>query len=144
MNKQNLLLIENNPADVMLTELALDANHLPYQLTTVNSGNDGLDYIYKRGKYQHVKTYPDLVLLDLNMPGIHGKDFLKIVRQDVNLPKIPIIILTTSTSDKEKQECLQLGANSFLIKSMDFEEFVVDIGTLGVFFNSTVLPYLTR
>jgi len=138
-SKKKLLLVENNPGDIMLTELALDANHLSYDLTTVDSGNDGLDYIYKREKYQHIEGYPDLILLDLNMPGIHGKEFLKIIRQDDNIPNIPIVILTTSTSDKEKKECLVLGASSFLIKSMDFDEFVADIGTLVGFFHSTVL-----
>jgi len=95
-----ILLIEDDPADQKLTKISLGNNKVANTLHIVNSGEEALDYLYHRGNFAHGTPRPDLILLDLNMPGIGGQEVLKIIKEDEGLKSIPIIILTTSDAER--------------------------------------------
>src|SRR6202000_2545563 len=107
MRGANILLVEDNEGDVELTQIAFEHGNLSSQLTVANDGVDALDCLLGRGKYPK-PTIPDLILLDLNMPRMGGKEFLGVVKQDEALKSIPIIVFTSSNADKDVAESYRL------------------------------------
>ena len=131
---KNILLAEDNPRDVELTLGALKENHLANQVVVVRDGAETLDYLYARGKYQtRPKGNPAVVLLDLKMPKVDGLEVLQTVKADANLKFIPIVMLTSSREEKDVLDSYHLGVNAYVVKPVNFSDFVTAVKELGTF-----------
>src|SRR5256885_1673806 len=121
-NSIDILLIEANPKDVRLTEEALSDAKVLNSLSVVEDGEAALDYLYQRGRYSTAER-PDLVLLELNLPKKDGREVLEIIKSDEMLKSIPVVVLTSSTSESDILRSYKLKANSYVTKPVDFECF---------------------
>jgi CheY-like chemotaxis protein len=131
---QSLLLVEDNPNDVELTLSALKDARLANEVIVTNDGEQALDYLMRRGKYQGRTTpNPAVILLDLKMPKVDGHEVLRQIRADPYLRLIPVVVLTSSREEKDLYSSYDKGANSYVVKPVDFEEFISAISQLGVF-----------
>lgn len=119
----HILLVEDNEGDILLTLEAFEESKIKSNISVVRNGQEALDFLYKRAGYEQ-ESKPDLILLDINIPILNGHDVLKIVKQDPNLKKIPVIMLTTSSSPKDINLSYENYANSYVIKPIDMEEFL--------------------
>lgn len=138
-----ILLIEDSPEDREATIRALKKAGMANPIHCCVSGDDALDYLNHRGKYAdaNLSPRPNLILLDLNMPGTDGREVLSEVKQSEALRSIPVIILTTSTDSRDVESCYQMGANSYVKKPVDLEGFMVSIQRLkDYWFQVVVLP----
>lgn len=124
--KANILLVDDNKMDVALTLDAFREARLKNNIQVAYNGQDALDYIFGRGKYADRKTYPlpDIILLDLKMPGISGHDVLKKLKSTEKYKRIPVIILTSSKEEGDRAIGYDLGANSYLVKPVSFTGFL--------------------
>jgi two-component system, chemotaxis family, response regulator Rcp1 len=118
-----ILLVEDNPGDVRLTIEALKEGKVNNELIFAKDGEEALDCLYRRGKYVDCAR-PDVILLDLNLPKVDGREVLNIVKTDVDLRLIPIIILTTSKSEEDIWKAYNLHANCYITKPIDMDEFL--------------------
>jgi CheY-like chemotaxis protein len=122
---KNILLVEDDPKDVELTLTALEGHHLANRVTVVCDGAEALDYLYRRGKHKmRGGGNPILVLLDLKMPKVNGLEVLKI---------IPVVVLSSSRETPDLVECYQHGVNAYVVKPVDFVEFMDSVKQLGIF-----------
>lgn len=139
MNSQaiNILLVEDNPADVLLTEEALEESKLINRISTVKDGEEAMAFLRKEGKYRGAAT-PDLILLDLNLPRKDGREVLKDIKEDPELRVIPVVILTTSAADEDVLRTYQLHANCYIMKPVDFAQFTRVVQTIESFWFSIV------
>jgi len=121
-----VLLADDDEDDRMLTAEALRESKLANELTTVNDGEELMDYLYRRGKYAPPASAPrpGLVLLDLNMPRKDGREALREMKADEGLRSIPVVILTTSKAEEDVERAYNLGANSFIVKPVTFAGLV--------------------
>jgi two-component system, chemotaxis family, response regulator Rcp1 len=117
-----ILLVEDNPADVRLTRLALQDGMVRNNLNVAEDGVEALDFLYKRGKYGGVPR-PDLILLDLNMPRKDGREVLAAIKSDGDLRRIPVVVLTTSKAEKDILSSYDLHANCYVTKPLELEQF---------------------
>jgi two-component system, chemotaxis family, response regulator Rcp1 len=117
-----ILLIEDNPADVELTELAIHENKILAKLNVASNGEEALSYLMRMGPYG-AALRPDLIMLDLNLPGLDGREVLRTVKSDPELKQIPIIILTSSESDVDVLKAYSLGANCYISKPVQYDAF---------------------
>jgi CheY-like chemotaxis protein len=144
---KKILLVEDDPRDVELTLAALEEYNLANKVLVVHDGEEALDYLYCRGKFKtRAGGNPVVVLLDLKMPKITGLEVLKIIKADENLKVIPIVVLTSSRETPDVTECYKHGVNAYVVKPVDFGEFVKAVKQLGVFWaavNETP-PYTGR
>ena len=135
-----ILLVEDDPGDVLITRESLAESQVVCDLTVVADGALALDYLHKRGAYTEVST-PHLVLLDLNLPKVSGHEVLAAVKGDPELAPIPVIVLTTSSADEEVLETYKLHANAFITKPVDFDRFHDVVRSIDHFFlNVAQLP----
>jgi two-component system, chemotaxis family, response regulator Rcp1 len=118
-----ILLVEDNPGDVRLTAEALKFADVSNHLHTVSDGTEAMAFLRRTGEHTGA-IRPDLILLDLNLPKKNGCDVLKEIKSDDDLKMIPVIVLTTSSSEDDMRKCYELQANSFVSKPMDFDQFV--------------------
>ncbi|MDO8873107.1 MAG: response regulator [Methanoregula sp.] len=132
-----ILLVDDNPADVTLTQEAFLENKLCNNLNVVNDGVEAMDYLRKRGKYTSVST-PDIILLDLNMPKKDGREVLAEIKADDVLKYIPVVIMTVSKDDKDVLESYRLHANCYVKKPVKFTEFVEVVKAIENFWFSVV------
>ncbi len=123
-NKAMILMADDDPDDQILLQEALKENNIPNSVCFVENGEELLDFLHKRGKFEGVEFSPGLILLDLNMPKMDGRQALKLLKADPLLKKIPIVVLTTSRADSDILECYDLGVNSFISKPVNFAELV--------------------
>ena len=131
---RTLLLVEDNPNDVELTLTALKEAHLANEVVVANDGEQALDFLYRRGKYAGRTTpQPGVILLDLKMPKVDGHEVLRHIRSDPELRLVPVVVLTSSREERDLYESYDNGANSYVVKPVDFEEFITAISKLGVF-----------
>ena len=129
-----ILLAEDNPNDVELTLSALHSLHLANEITVVKDGAEALDYLHRRGAFAgRADTPPSVVLLDLKMPRVDGLEVLKQIRATSELRAIPIVILTSSREESDLVKGYQLGANGYVVKPVDFHDFITAVSRLGVF-----------
>jgi CheY-like chemotaxis protein len=129
-----ILLVEDDPRDVELTLTALDEYNLANEVVVAPDGEQALDYLYYRGNYkQRLRENPAVLLLDLKLPKINGIEVLKKIKSDEELKMIPVVVLTSSREEKDMLATYELGVNAYVVKPVDFHEFVNAIKKLGVF-----------
>jgi len=129
-----ILLVEDDPKDVELTLTALDEYHLANEVFVASDGEQALDYLYYRGESaQRNRENPAVLLLDLKLPKIDGLEVLKQIKSDENLKLIPVVVLTSSREEKDMVASYKLGVNAYVVKPVDFHEFVNAIKELGSF-----------
>jgi two-component system response regulator len=135
-----ILLVEDNENDVELTRLAFNRCKLTLNLHHVPDGEECMAFLRKQGKYSNAPT-PDLVLLDLNLPRMDGREVLAEVVADKTLSAIPVVVLTTSGQDEEILKLYKLRCSSYIIKPVDFEQFLHAVGLIAEYwFTVVVLP----
>ena len=138
-----ILLVEDNPADQKLTIKALQRCKVQNDIRIVEDGQEAMDYLLGTGKYGNrlIYPFPDLILLDINMPRMNGKQVLAVVRQDEKLKQVPIVVLTTSNHDVDVIESYQLGVNAYMQKPVTMQEFFSTIQKFEDFWLTfSVLP----
>jgi len=118
-----ILLVEDDPADQKLISTSLRSEKLANDLYIVQTGEEGLDFLHHRGDYSNGTPQPDLILLDLNMPGMGGKEFLRQIKQDEQLKQIPVVILTTSNAERDIIDSYKLQASGYVHKPVTLGEF---------------------
>jgi len=128
----DILLIEDNPADVEITLEAFRRSRSGTRVSVCRDGEDALDYLFQRGRYARGQNAPrpDMILLDLNLPKRSGLELLEQVKQHETLREIPVIVLTTSDRDDDVRRCYRLGANNYLTKPVQFDECVKLVATI--------------
>jgi two-component system response regulator len=135
IDKKSILLVEDNPDDEALTLRALRKNNILNDVVVARDGVEAMDYLFGTGKYsgRDVNDPPQLVLLDLKLPKVDGLEVLRRVRADDRTRMQPIVILTTSNEDRDIISSYQLGANSYIRKPVDFEQFMEAVRQLGLY-----------
>ena len=118
-----ILLVEDDLADQKLIKLSLRNEKIANTLYTVQTGEEGMDFLYRRGKYSDGTPQPDLILLDLNMPGMGGKEFLRLIKEDEKLKQIPVVIVTTSEAERDIIDSYKLQASGYVHKPVTLGEF---------------------
>ncbi|HSY17705.1 MAG TPA: response regulator [Candidatus Acidoferrales bacterium] len=133
-NIKNILLVEDDLKDVELTLAALEEHHLANAVFVVHDGAEALDYLYHRGKYAaRAPGNPVVVLLDNKMPKVTGLEVLKLIKGDEQLKMIPVVVLTSSREAPDLLEFYKHGVNAYVVKPVDFGEFMKAVQQLGVF-----------
>jgi CheY-like chemotaxis protein len=129
-----ILMVEDDPKDVELTLTALEDYNLANEVVVVGDGEKALDYLYFRGEFQmRSGDNPAVILLDLKLPKIDGLEVLKEVKSDQKLKLIPVVVLTSSKEERDMVASYKLGVNAYVVKPVDFHEFVNAIKELGAF-----------
>jgi DNA-binding response OmpR family regulator len=129
-----ILLVEDDPKDVELTMTALEEYNLANEVVLARDGEEALDYLYCRGSYKtRSGENPAVLLLDLKLPKVDGLEVLKQVKSDQKLNMIPVVVLTSSREEKDMVASYRLGVNAYVVKPVDFHEFVNAIKELGAF-----------
>ena len=133
-NIKNILLVEDDSKDVELTLAALEENHLANRIVVLENGEEALDYLYERGKFEKRSGgNPIVVLLDNKMPKVNGLEVLKTIKADEHLKIIPVVVLTSSRETPDLVEFYKHGVNAYVVKPVDFAEFMNVIKHLGIF-----------
>jgi two-component system, chemotaxis family, response regulator Rcp1 len=139
--KHHILLVEDNDGDMILTMEAITDNNHTHYIYRVTDGEQAIDYLNKVGEYANEET-PDLILLDINLPRLDGKEVLVYVKNSEPFRMIPVVILSTSTSDTDIIDCYKLGANCYINKPSDLNDFLDVIKTIEKFWLKIVkLPF---
>jgi len=129
-----ILLVEDNPHDLELTLIALERSQLANEVIVVRDGADALDYLFRRNAYaERLDGNPAVLLLDLKLPKVDGLQVLEAVRQSEELRSIPVVMLTSSREEPDLSRAYQLGVNAYVVKPVEFKEFVSAISDLGIF-----------
>ena len=130
-----ILLVEDNPDDVELTRIAFAEAKIANPLHVVGNGTEALDYLFMRGDYADRTggEQPSLVLLDLNMPQMDGREVLQAIRGDASTRSLPVVVMTTSTEPFDVEACYSLGANSYIRKPVDFGQFMWAVKQVGMY-----------
>src|ERR1700745_3144588 len=136
-----ILLVEDDPKDVELTLTALEEYHLANEVVVARDGEEALDYLYRRGSFAtRSNDNPAVLLLDLKLPKVDGLEVLQQIKSDENLKIIPVVVLTSSHEEKDMVASYRLGVNAYVVKPVDFHEFVNAVRELGVFWALTNQP----
>ncbi len=135
MKTKNILLVEDNPDDVQLTLRALKKSKIMNEVIVAQDGIEALDYLFGTGKHagRDAKALPQVVLLDLKMPKMDGLEVLQRIRGDERTKLLPVVVLTTSSEDRDRIESYKLGANSYVRKPVDFNQFAEAVNQLGLY-----------
>ena len=136
MNQEiDVLIVEDSESDAEMTIRALKKNNFANRLFHVSDGAEALDFLFGEGEYtgKHAIHTLKVILLDLKMPKINGKEVLVRIKADLRTKKIPVVMLTSSKEDPDIQECYDLGANGYVVKPVEFSEFQKAISNLGLF-----------
>lgn len=134
-NNPTILVIDDDPADQFLVQEAMRTANLHYNLRLVSDGDEAIEYLYHRGRYAESRKAPrpDLILLDLNMPRLNGRQVARAIKSDPNFRAIPIVVLTTSRLDQDVEELYQAGVNSYIQKPANFDEFTEALRDLSAY-----------
>ncbi len=135
MKTKVILLVEDNPDDVQLTLRALKKSNIMNEVIVAPDGIEALEYLFGTGKYEgrDAKIQPQVVLLDLKMPRMDGLEVLQRIRKDERTKLLPVVVLTTSNEDRDRVESYKLGANSYIRKPVDFNQFAEAVRQLGLY-----------
>lgn len=131
----DILLVEDNPDDVELTLRALKRHHLVNKVFVVRDGAEALDFVFATGSYsgRGIENRPKFILLDLKLPKIDGLEVLRKVKGDERTKTIPVVVLTSSREEQDIVESYQLGVNSYIVKPVDFDQFIHSVEELGLY-----------
>ena len=144
MNQEiDILLVEDNSGDAEMTIAVLKNHHLANKLLHVKDGAEALDFIFAEGKFINTQIQDRLkvILLDLKMPKVNGIEVLQRIRSDERTQKIPVVILTSSREDPDIKKCYEMGANSYVVKPVEFDEFQKAISELGLYWMMVNQPH---
>jgi len=131
---QRILMVEDDPRDVELSLTALEQHNLANEVIVVGDGEEALDYLYRRGKFMaRADGNPAVILLDLKLPKVDGFEVLERIRADEALKLIPVVVLTSSREERDMAASYKLGVNAYVVKPVDFHDFVNAVKELGVF-----------
>jgi len=131
---RRILLVEDDPRDVELVLTALEEYNLANEVVIAHDGEEALDYLYRRGNFQmRPNGNPAVVLLDLKLPKVNGLEVLQQIRADEKLRMTPVVVVTSSREERDLVESYKLGVNAYVVKPVDFHEFVDAVKELGVF-----------
>jgi len=131
---RRILYAEDSPADVELTLAALAEHHLANEVVTVADGAEALDYLFRRGPFASREPgNPAVVLLDLKMPRVDGLEVLRTLKADPELRAVPVVVMTSSREERDLVESYRLGANAYVVKPVDFDQFVNAVKEVGMF-----------
>jgi CheY-like chemotaxis protein len=135
MNEKLILLVEDNPDDIALTMLAFKKSNILNEVVVAKDGVEALDYLFGTGKYKgrNMNIRLQLILLDLKMPKMDGLEVLQRMRADERTKLLPVVVLSTSSEDKDRIESYKLGANSYIRKPVDFIQFAEAVRQLGLY-----------
>lgn len=134
LDVKRILLVEDNANDAELTLTALAENHFANEIDLVRDGEEALDYLYRRGKYTERKgNNPAVVLLDLKLPKVDGLEVLEQIKKDDKLRSIPVVMLTSSREEPDLVRSYDLGVNAYVVKPVEFSEFMDALKELGLF-----------
>ncbi len=130
-----VLLVEDNPDDVELTRRAFRKNNLLNEVVVVHDGTEALDYLFGAGAYagRDTSVLPQVILLDLKLPKVDGLEVLRRIRADERTKLLPVVILTTSKEEQDLTQSYSLGANSYIRKPIDFDQFIGAVQQLGLY-----------
>jgi two-component system, response regulator len=131
----DILIVEDNPHDAELAIRALKKNNLANNLIVVEDGAEAFDFFFCRGKFSERRMIntPKVVLLDLKLPKISGLEVLKVIKSDPRTSLIPIVAVTSSQEEPDMREAYKLGVNSYVVKPLDFDQFVMAMSNLGLY-----------
>jgi DNA-binding response OmpR family regulator len=133
-NFGRILMVEDDPKDVELSLTALEEYNLANEVVVTRDGEEALDYLYCRGKFKdRPDGNPAVLMLDLKLPKVNGLEVLQQIKSDVKLMMIPVVVLTSSHEEKDMVASYKLGVNAYVVKPVDFHEFVNAVRELGVF-----------
>jgi CheY-like chemotaxis protein len=138
----DVLLVEDDPGDELITREAFEHNKIKNTLHVAHDGQEGLDFLYQRGAYVDAPR-PGLILLDLNLPKYDGRQILEIIKFDDNLCDIPVVILTTSSAEEDIVRSYKLHANAYVTKPVDLDQFMSAVRQIDQFFVQVVRLPLT-
>jgi two-component system response regulator len=143
--KKAILLVEDSPSDIGLTQRALAKSHIANELVVAEDGQEALDYLFGAGAHtgRNVRELPALVLLDLKLPRVDGLEVLRRIRADPRTSRLPVVILTTSKEEQDVAKSYDLGANSYIRKPVDFAQFIQAVEQMGLYWlvlNETAQP----
>ncbi|MFO7679514.1 MAG: response regulator [Chloroflexota bacterium] len=133
----DILLVEDNPADIRLTQEAFKETRIPNKLHIVRDGAEALAFLQQQNRYANAPR-PDLILLDLNLPKKDGREVLAIIKQSPELKRIPVVVLTTSKTEEDINQTYEHHANCYITKPADLDEFLNVIKTIETFWLSVV------
>ena len=133
----DVLLVEDDPGDVLMTREAFDHNKVRNRLSVVSDGVSALEFLRKEGEHVDAPT-PDLVLLDLNLPRMDGREVLQALKADADLRSIPVVVLTTSEAEEDVVRSYSLHANAYVTKPVDFDRFIEVVRQIDEFFVEVV------
>ncbi|MFG2036510.1 response regulator [Dactylosporangium sp. NPDC048998] len=132
-----VLLVEDDPGDVLMTQEAFEEHKVRNKLNVVPDGEEALAYLRREGRYAEA-IRPDLILLDLNLPRVDGREVLQVIKEDQDLRRIPVVVLTTSQADEDILRSYSLHANAYVTKPVDFDSFIAVVRQIDEFFVSVV------
>jgi two-component system response regulator len=133
----DILIVEDNGGDLRLIREVLDESKISNQIYAVRDGEEALDFLFRRGKYSNV-SLPDLIILDLNLPKIDGREVLAEIKVDPTLKKIPVVVMTMSQSDEDILKVYSLHANCFITKPIDLDQFIKVVKSIEDFWLTIV------
>ena len=133
----DVLLVEDDPGDELITREAFEHNKIKNNLHVAHDGEEGLDFLYKRGPYADAPR-PDLILLDLNLPKYDGRQLLEQIKNDAELCTIPVVVLTTSSAEEDILKSYKLHANAYVTKPVDLDQFMSAVRQIDEFFVQVV------
>lgn len=141
-NNVPILLVDDDQVDIMTVQRAFKRNNILDPLFVVGNGREALDFLKHQGPYSDPEKFPrpGIILLDLNMPVMNGIEFLKVIKLDESLKKIPVIVLTTSKEENDRVESFNLSVAGYIIKPVEFEKFVEAIRVLNLYWTLSELP----
>lgn len=132
-----VLLVEDDPGDELMTREAFQDNKIANTLHVVRDGEEALDFLYRRGGYADAPQ-PDLILLDLNLPKYDGRQVLEQIKSDADLAHIPVVVLTTSSAEEDILRSYKLHANAYVTKPVDLDQFIAAVRQIDEFFVTVV------
>ena len=133
-----ILVVEDDPDDQFLTKEAIKESRIVNELYFVKDGTELLDFLHHKGEFAGDFPIPDLILLDLNLPRMNGREALREIKSDQQLCQIPIVILSTSQSEEDVSECYKLGAGGFITKPVKYSDLIETMKTVGDYWFAAV------
>jgi two-component system response regulator len=130
-----ILIVEDNPNDAELMLRTLRKNHVANQIVVVEDGEEALNFLFRKGKIDQKEGFvpPKVIFLDLKLPKVHGLEVLSCLKSDDRTKTIPVVIVTSSREDPDIKRAYELGANSYVVKPVEFEDFMKTLGQIGMY-----------